>query len=323
MYSAVPDEKRPDKKHAESQSTGIDKLVDRMERRRARISDAFEANQLRGQRVRGFTEKLLTRTAYGVIYGVLTAGCLFAGRTPTAIIVSLYAWLCCSEFFRMCRRGGRMPNEMLGLTAAALFPAVARLFGLRAMVFTVFFLLICVGVWYVLTPRANIADVAVTMFGPIYTSLAFSCVVLIRNSDPGLDGAFLALGVMLSIWANDAIAYLVGSRIGIHKMAPRISPNKSWEGFWAGMVGSVAVWAVIGFFHIKSLSLPLALAIGVVEGLLSVVGDLFESRIKRGVGVKDSGTIMPGHGGLLDRSDSMIFGCMAAYILLVMGGIIY
>lgn len=319
----MSDERSPERKGAENQSTGIDKLVDRMERRRARISDAFEANQLRSQRVRDFTEKLLTRTAYGIIYGVLTAGCLFAGRTPTAIIISLYAWLCCSEFFRMCRMGGRMPNEVLGLTAAALFPAIARLFGLRAMVFTAFFLLICVGVWYVLTPRANIADVAVTMFGPIYTSLAFSCVVLIRTSDPGLGGAFLTLGVMLAIWANDAIAYLVGSRIGIHKMAPRISPNKSWEGFWAGMTGSIAVWAVIGFFHLKGLSLPLALTIGVVEGLLSVVGDLFESRIKRGVGVKDSGTIIPGHGGLLDRSDSMIFGCMAAYILLVMGGIIF
>lgn len=323
VYSTVSDEGNRTGKRVERQSTGIDKLVDRMERRRARISDAFEANQLRGQRARGFTEKLLTRTAYGVIYGVLTAGCLFAGRTPTAIIVSLYAWLCCSEFFRMCRRGGRMPNEVLGLTAAASFPLVARFFGLRAMVFTAFFLLICVGVWYVLTPRANIADVAVTVFGPIYTSLAFSCVVLIRNSDPGLEGAFLTLGVVLAIWANDAIAYLVGSRIGIHKMAPRISPNKSWEGFWAGMMGSVAVWVAIGLLHLKGLPLPLAIAIGVVEGFLSVIGDLFESRIKRGVGVKDSGAIMPGHGGLLDRSDSMIFGCMAAYILLVMGGIIF
>lgn len=308
--------------HEASQSAGIDKLVDRMEQRRERVADAFEANQLRGQRARGAAEKLLTRTVYGAIYAFLITGCLFAGRTPTAVIVALLAWLCCSEFFRLCRMAGRMPNEIIGLTAAVVFPAFARIFDLRAMVFAVFLLIISVGVWYVLTPRANIADVAATVLGPIYTSLTYSCVVLIRKSDPGMDGALLTLGVVLSIWANDAIAYLVGSRLGIHKMAPRISPKKSWEGFWAGMAGSVIVWIVIGAIHLKSISLPLAVTIGIVEGFLSVVGDLFESRIKRGVGVKDSGNIMPGHGGLLDRSDSMVFGSVAAYILLVMGGVI-
>ena len=294
----MTDEQKTEQGKPSSTSAGIDKLVDRMEARRERIADEYEAKQLRGQRARDFTEKLLTRAAYGVIYAVLTVGCLFLGRTATAILIALYAWLCCSEFFRMCRMGGRMPNEVLGLTAALLFPVIARIFGVRAMVFVAFFLLVCVGVWYVLTPRANLADVAVTAFGPIYTSLSFSCVVLIRCSDPGIEGAMLALGVMLSIWANDSLAYLVGSRFGIHKMAPRISPG-------------------------ASISLPLAIAIGLVEGFLSVVGDLFESRIKRGVGVKDSGTIMPGHGGMLDRSDSMLFGSMAASILLVMGGVIF
>ena len=310
------------REHSASQSKGIDRLVDRMESRRDRLSDQFDSNQLRGQKARGAAEKLLTRSVYGALYAIITAGCLFAGRTPTAIVIALMAWLCCSEFFRMSRMAGRMPNEILGLSAALIFPLVARFFYLRAMVFVVFFLVIAVGVWYVLTPRANIADVAVTVFAPIYTSLTFSCVVLIRNSDPGLTGAFLALGVMLSIWANDSVAYLVGSRIGIHKMAPRISPKKSWEGFWAGMIASVIVWVVLGVVHLESISLPLAIAIGIIEGFLSVVGDLFESRIKRGVGIKDSGNIMPGHGGLLDRSDSMIFGSMAAYILLVFGGVI-
>jgi phosphatidate cytidylyltransferase len=306
----------------QSKSKGIDRLVDRMESRRDRLSDQFQSNQLRGQKARGAFEKLITRSVYGALYAIITAGCLFAGRTPTAVVVALMAWLCCSEFFRMCRMAGRMPNEVIGLTAAVLFPAFARFFYLRAMVFVIFLLLISVGVWYVLTPRANIADVAITVFGPIYTSLTFSCVVLIRNSDPGMNGAMLTLGVMLSIWANDSVAYLVGSRIGVHKMAPRISPKKSWEGFWAGLVGSIIVWVIIGVVHLDSISLPLAIIIGIVEGFMSVVGDLFESRIKRGVGVKDSGNIMPGHGGLLDRSDSMIFGSMVAYVLLVIGGVI-
>ena len=204
----------------------------------------------------------------------------------------------------MTRMGGRMPNEIYGLAVALLL------------------FLVAIAAWYVATPRAGIGDVAVSVFGPIYTSFAFSAIVLVRVSDKGVHGALLTLGVMLSLWANDAVAYLVGSRIGSHKLAPRISPNKSWEGFWAGLLGSVAVWVVLALAGVANIGVPLAAVIGLVVGIVGVVGDLFESRIKRGVGVKDSGNLIPGHGGLLDRSDSLLFGSIAAYILLLFGGIL-
>ena len=111
---------------------------------------------------------------------------------------------------------------------------------------------------------------------------------------------------MLSVWANDSFAYLFGSKFGKHKLAPRISPNKSWEGFYGGLLGSMLVWFLIAVFGAIDMNPLFALLF---------VGDLFESRIKRGVGLKDSGSIMPGHGGLLDRTDSMIFGTMAAFLL--------
>ena len=174
----------------------------------------------------------------------------------------------------------------------------------------------------VLTPRANVADVAVTAFGPLYTSLSFSSVVLIRASDAGLLGAALTFGVMLSVWANDAMAYFVGSKIGAPKLAPRISPHKSWEGFFGGLFASVVIWLGLGLLRIEGVTVGFAVFAGLVVGMAGVVGDLFESRIKRGVGVKDSGNLMPGHGGLLDRSDSLLFGCMAAYFLLLVGGIL-
>ena len=120
---------------------------------------------------------------------------------------------------------------------------------------------------------------------------------------------------MLSVWANDSFAYLFGSKFGKHKLAPRISPNKSWEGFYGGLLGSMLVWFLIAVFGAIDMNPLFALFFGVTEGIFSVVGDLFESRIKRGVGLKDSGSIMPGHGGLLDRTDSMIFGTMAAFLL--------
>ena len=232
------------------------------------------------------------------------------------------AWLCCSEFFRICRMGGRMPNEVIGLAAAVLFPPAALASGLLACALVIFVMLMACACWYVFTPRASVADVAVTAFGPLYTSLAFSSVVLIRKFDPGLTGALVTLAVMLSVWANDAFAYFVGSALGRHKLAPRISPSKSVEGFVGGIVGSVIVWVVLAVFVVGDMSVAMAVLCGLVVGVAGVIGDLFESRLKRGVGVKDSGNVLPGHGGLLDRSDSMLFGSMAAFFLLLFGGIL-
>ncbi len=304
------------------QSVGLDKQVDKLEALRAAKEGQRAQGTLRGQRARGSAEKLLTRTTSGAIYAVLTVGCLFLGPFATTVLIMGMAWLCCSEFFRICRMGGRGPNEIFGLAVALLFPVAAYARGVSGMAVVLMIFLVAIAAWYVATPRANIADVAVTVFGPVYTSFSFSSIVLIRAFDKGPQGAVLALGVMLCIWASDSFAYVVGSKVGKHKLAPRISPNKSWEGFWAGLVGSVLTWVVIALIGVDGLSVWHALPLGLAVGVVGVVGDLFESRIKRGVGVKDSGNLMPGHGGLLDRSDSLLFGSVAAYLLLLIGGIL-
>ena len=126
--------------------------------------------------------------------------------------------------------------------------------------------------------------------------------------------------LFVSVWANDAFAYMVGSKIGKHKLAPRTSPKKSWEGFFAGLVGSVVFWCILSLVPGIDMPIPLAVVFGLVCGLMEVLGDLAESRIKRNSGVKDSGTIMPGHGGLLDRCDSMFLASITAAILLIAGG---
>lgn len=306
----------------DSEGRGLDRQIDRLEDRRASKEGARAAGDLRGQRARSSAEKLLTRSTSGAIYAVVTLVCVLVSPLTTMALIAAEAWLCCSEFFRICRMGGRMPNDALGLIAALAFPVAVGLWGVVSATVVLFVLLLACACWYVFTPRASVADVAVTVFGPLYTSLSFSSVVLIRQFDPGLTGAVLTFGVMFSIWANDAFAYFVGSAIGAHKLVPRISPNKSVEGFLGGLVGSVVVWVLLALFALKGLPVPLAALFGLVVGLAGVVGDLFESRLKRGVGVKDSGNLMPGHGGLLDRSDSMLFGCMAALFLLMLGGVL-
>ena len=306
----------------EQTGSGLDRQIERLETRRASKEDARAAGGLKGQKARSSAERLLTRTMSGAIYAIVTLACIFLGPITTTILVVAEAWLCCSEFFRICRMGGRMPNETIGLAGALLFPVAAYANGLFALTLVILLLVMTCACWYVFSPRSNVADVAVTVFGPLYTSLSFSSIVLIRQFDAGLPGAVLTLAVMFSVWGNDAMAYFVGSAIGAHKLAPRISPNKSVEGFFGGLVGSVVVWVVMALVFVPGLNVLLAAACGLVVGVAGVIGDLFESRLKRGVGVKDSGNFLPGHGGLLDRSDSMFFGGMAAFFLLHFGGIL-
>lgn len=314
--------KRPDPALDETRVVGLDRSIQRLENRRASKEGRRVAGSLKGQRVRGWTEKLLTRTLSGVIYVVVILACLYLGLIPTSILMSAMGWLCCSEFFRISRMAGRMPNEIGGLTAAIAYPLLTAMFGLRMSAVLTSVFILAVAFWYVFNSRVNIGDAAVTLFGPLYTSFMLSFITLLRASNPGLDGALLALLVIGSIWAEDSFAYLVGSTIGSHKMAPRISPNKSWEGFYGGLLGSLVVWSIGAVFHVGGISWPLAIACGLIEGVVAVFGDLFESRIKRGVGVKDSGNLMPGHGGLLDRTDSLLFGGAVAYAVLSLGGVL-
>ncbi len=265
--------------------------------------------------------KFMTRAVVGVGYAVLVLVCLLMGRWVTTALLCVFAWQCCNEFYKMMRMAGRMPNELIGLAVAVAFPIAANISYLYSGV-VAFLLAIATGVWYVLTPRANISDVALTVFGPMYTSILFTSILKFRAVDPGIMGGILTFAVMASIWVNDSFAYIFGSRFGRTKLAPKISPNKSWEGFFGGMLGSVLVWVLISLLGLMAVPIPMAILTGIVLGVFGVIGDLFESRIKRSVGVKDSGNIMPGHGGLLDRHDSMLFGVMAAAFVLKVGGLL-
>lgn len=263
----------------------------------------------------------IVRAGAGVIYAGLFIVCLVLGRYTTAAFVAVMSWLCCFEFYRMVRIDGKVPNELIGLTAAVLFP-IASLFDSLWVTMLIALLILVLGLWYVYSPRTRVADVAITAFGPLYTGFMLSAIVLLRQEINGTEGALLSVGVCASLWVSDSFAYIIGSRLGKHKMVPKISPHKSWEGFFGGILGSALIWFILWVTHLYDLSLPYALVCALVVSVLGVFGDLIESRIKRGVGVKDSGNLIPGHGGMLDRSDSLIFGCITAYLLLKLGGVL-
>ncbi len=158
-----------------------------------------------------------------------------------------------------------------------------------------------------------------TIFSIIYIALPFSLLALLAVAD---NGRLWILFILLLVWSNDTFAFCTGKLIGRHKLSPNISPGKSIEGAAGGLLGGVVVILIFNHYCALGLELPTAIALALVLGVLSILGDLFESLIKRGSDVKDSGSLIPGHGGILDRVDSMVFVVPALYYFLLFDGII-
>lgn len=262
------------------------------------------------------------RLVSGAVYVVVAVVCLFTSPASAAVFLAVVAGLCVFEFYRMMRTSGHAPIAVVGVPASAAFPLAALLWGLDGLVWVALVLMAVLLVWYVASHPTAIEDIALTAFGSLYAGLLLSCYVLVRAGIPGFAGGAVAVVVYASIVCNDSFAYLVGSRFGKHRMAPRISPHKTWEGFLGGVVASMAVWLLVLLVPGVAASVSEALLVGAACGVAGFFGDLAESRIKRGVGVKDAGRIMPGHGGMLDRVDSMIMVSFVSYLILVAVGVL-
>jgi phosphatidate cytidylyltransferase len=162
------------------------------------------------------------------------------------------------------------------------------------------------------TPEAMLDATTTTFFPVLFVGLPFAFVVGLRVI-PGENGPDLLLLAMLCVTLSDAGAYYVGSAFGRHRMAPVISPKKSWEGAAGGVFGSV-VGALLGhFWFFRRLPLAHAITLGIVLCAAGILGDLAESMLKRTAGVKDSSALLPGHGGVLDRVDSLLVAAPVLY----------
>jgi phosphatidate cytidylyltransferase len=152
---------------------------------------------------------------------------------------------------------------------------------------------------------------ATALLGVVYIFGAWRCAVALREINPH----WLMIALLVS-WAGDTAALYVGRAFGRHKLAPRVSPSKTWEGSIGSVVGGVLAAGVYAHFLIPSAALWAVLAVAAVGNIAGQVGDLCESAFKRGAGMKDSGTTLPGHGGWLDRIDSSLFSIPVVYALL-------
>jgi phosphatidate cytidylyltransferase len=268
-----------------------------------------------GSGLKGFATRVVTAGGIGV---VMLAAIFFGRPLGLGIVLSAIAMLAVAELYSFTRREHRLPNEVFGVLAAGAMPISAALAGRLGLMAALTVLVVASLVWHVMFRQIKTADTAVTVFGAVYIGFLLAHFVLVRQLE---SGVLFALATILSVWANDVFAYLVGSTMGRHKMAPRVSPNKSWEGFAAGTLFTVLVWAALALLPENTLALPALIGIGLSISIAAVVGDLIESRLKREAGVKDSGSVLPGHGGFLDRFDSLILVSVAAYYLLILAGI--
>ena len=160
---------------------------------------------------------------------------------------------------------------------------------------------------------ASTIAISGTVMGAVWVGGGLAFLVLVRELD---HGRLAGITILLAVWAGDTFAYFGGRLIGRHKMAPTTSPGKTWEGLVVGTAATIFV-AFVALYHQHFLSIGHSIVLGVVIALAAPLGDLFESLLKRDMDVKDTGRLLGGHGGMLDRIDALLFAAPAAYFTIV------
>ncbi len=151
---------------------------------------------------------------------------------------------------------------------------------------------------------STISKMGITLFGILFVGFLLAYVSLIRNMP---NGRLWVLFLIITVWAGDIFALLIGSFLGRHKLYPKISPNKTFEGLGGAVAGSIIVALVFSWLFIQNLKMGSCILLAMGLGILGQLGDFTESMVKRSAQVKDSGNLIPGHGGMLDRLDSFLF----------------
>lgn len=264
---------------------------------------------------------IVTRSITGLVYVGLIVGAILAGGYWMLWLVMLFAFLAINEFTGIANKA-RIPAVLraLDMSAAGFILLVPYAFihmemPKEAVVCLVVFLLLLIArMVAALYLRVDnpLKQTAFSLMAQLYITLPlFFLLFTYYISKP------IVLLMFVMIWLNDTGAFCVGSLMGKNKLFERISPKKSWEGFFGGVVFAIAAgviaYAVWGDKYLPLTGLELA-GLGAVVAIFATWGDLFESLIKRTLGIKDSGAILPGHGGILDRIDSLLFVAPAAFI---------
>ncbi len=260
-----------------------------------------------------------TRVISAAVALVLLGAVVYLGGIAIGIAIAILAFVGIYEFYKALSIGGYKPIKALGyisclpllyIALSDILPGGFRLVAadvLLAAAIYVFVMLVVLFCAIMFSDgKYDIKDAAVTLFGIIYVVFLFSFVTLTRHMD---NGYLYIWFIFIGAWATDTFAYFTGVTIGKIKIVPKISPKKSLEGCIGGVVGCVIVMAAFGVYFNNVIGVPVIhfAILGLLCGVISQLGDWSASAVKRAVGIKDYGNIMPGHGGVLDRVDSILF----------------
>lgn len=258
---------------------------------------------------------------------VLTAALvLWPGGIVTAVGIGAVSLVGLYELNRTGKTEKQLPGFVSYLGAVLLYALVYFRPQTESLLFVTGYLTVLLTVYVAAFPRYRFEQIATAFFGLFYVALMLSYVVRIRNMGSGL----LVLLIFISSWGCDTCAYCVGMLIGRHKMTPKLSPKKSIEGAIGGMAGAALLGALFGALFGPRLGMEFAsltpvwgcALICLAGSVGSQIGDLAASAVKRNFEIKDFGTLIPGHGGILDRFDSVIFVAPAIYaVILALGAV--
>ena len=279
---------------------------------------------------------MLTRIAVGLLAAVVYIFLVFANNgLPFALAIATLSFIGAKEFYNAVKKQGGEPTELIGLSACIIFQLAAWTHNGQQFAPYLPAVLLILVITTLLTELGKrrpkpIVTIGTTLIGAVYAGWLLSYLTLLHGMQPGMirlngenvailvppfahttPGEWLVIFVSACTWMSDTGALFVGKALGKHKLAPNISPGKTWEGSLGGVAVSLLTGAGLGIW----LHLPLIHALGLAAmcAVFGQIGDLCESALKRDLGIKDFSTVMPGHGGALDRIDSMLFSAPLAY----------
>lgn len=254
---------------------------------------------------------------------------VYSGGLPLVLALGALAGLGAMEFYQMAEARAYRPAVWLGLVGALMLPPAVwwitrggspALVGGAALAWFLGVLLWVVG--STAPGDGPLESASVTIFGAVYPAMIAFVIPLRHGAAPesALASTWLVFLPLVTTWLCDSLAMGVGSLVGGARCAPVISPNKTWSGTLGGLVGAVLVSLLYGTFLLRAVGVEVhwtaLLLIGLAVGVFGQAGDLVESAFKRSVGLKDSGRLFPGHGGVLDRLDSLYWGVPLTYVIL-------
>jgi len=247
----------------------------------------------------------------------------YLGRIPFLVLIIAIGLAVFFEFSKIVGKKNIFPSNLIGYISVALL-ILNSYFNLFS--YNIFFLVlipILLVIELFRNKESAISNISANLLAILYAGFFASTIVSIREFSINLTtkyvyGGYIIISILITLWMTDSAAYFIGTAFGKHKLFPRVSPKKSWEGAIAGFIFAAISLIILKILLLTFLNWIDIIAFIIIIGIFGQIGDLIESLIKRDAGVKDSSNLIPGHGGIFDRFDSLLFSAPIIYLYLIL-----